>query len=149
MQSPHALGLVENRAGSKIRSDGFFCGLSRQTIAAFDAIKVSTAFPRGAVLFVEGQHPRSALVVCRGRVKLSAVATDEKAIITKTVGPGSVLGLSAVISGQPYLVTAETLEPCQISFVKRPAFIDFVREHRDAFLWVVLQLSNRYSSIFT
>jgi CRP/FNR family cyclic AMP-dependent transcriptional regulator len=30
--------------------------------------------------------------------------------------PGEVLGLSATISGKPYEVTAETLDPCQGQF---------------------------------
>jgi CRP-like cAMP-binding protein len=37
----------------------------------FENIKYATAYPQGAVLFVEGQMPRGIFVLCKGSVKLS------------------------------------------------------------------------------
>ena len=36
---------------------------------------------------------------------------------------GEVLGLHASVSGKPYELTAETLQPCQLDFIKREDFL--------------------------
>ena len=55
-----------------------------------------------------------------------------------------VLGLSAALSGKPYEVTAETLEPSEANFVSRDPFLDFLRGQGEAALNVARELSNHY-----
>ena len=81
----------------------------------------------------------------KGRVKLSLSAGDGKTIILKIVEPGEVLGLGATISGKPYELTGETIEPCQISFVKREELLRFLKENTDACFKVAEQLSVKYN----
>jgi CRP/FNR family transcriptional regulator len=57
-----------------------------------------------------------------------------------------VLGLSATVSGKPYELTAETVDPCQVNFVKREDFLRFLKEHADACLRVAEQLSEKYNT---
>jgi CRP/FNR family transcriptional regulator len=116
------------------------------SLQSFEAIKYATAYPKGAVLFVEGQAPRGIFVLCKGRVKLSICSTDGKTLILKIAESGEVLGLSATISGKPYELTAETVDPCQINFVKREDFLRFLREHSEACLRVAEQLSEKYNT---
>jgi CRP/FNR family cyclic AMP-dependent transcriptional regulator len=42
--------------------------------------------------------------------------------------------------------TAETLDPCQVNFVKREDFLRFLKEHGEACLRVAEQLSEKYNS---
>jgi CRP/FNR family transcriptional regulator len=123
-----------------------FCDLSPAALQSFEAIKYATAYPKGAVLFVEGQNPRGIFVLCKGRVKLSLCSSTGKTLIMKLVEPGEVLGLSATISGKPYEVMAETAEPCQVNFVRREDFLHFLRQHSEAGLRVTEQLSDKYIS---
>ena len=123
-----------------------FCGLSPAALQSFEAIKYATAYPKGAVLFVEGQNPRGIFVLCKGRVKLSLCSSTGKIMIMKLVEPGEVLGLSATISGKPYEVMAETAEPCQVNFVRREDFLRFLQRHSEAGLRVAEQLSDKYNS---
>ena len=60
--------------------------------------------------------------------------------------PGEVLGLSATVSGQPYGLTAETMEPCQANFVKRDDFLRFLKEFPQACLKVVEKLNEKYDA---
>jgi CRP/FNR family transcriptional regulator len=113
---------------------------------AFETINYATSYPKGAVLFVEGQSPRGIFVLCKGRVKLSMCAKDGKTLIMKIVEPGEVLGLSSTIGGKPYEVAAETLDPCQVNFVKREDFLRFLKEHSDVCLQVAVQLSENYNT---
>lgn len=144
--SPYGLDIIENCLTCKMRADHIFCDLPSTALQAFENIKYATAYPKGAVLFVEGQSPRGIFVLCKGRVKLSICSTDGKTLILKIAEPGEVLGLSASVSGKPYELTAETVDPCQINFVKREDFQRFLRENADACLRVAEQLSEKYNS---
>jgi CRP/FNR family transcriptional regulator, cyclic AMP receptor protein len=144
MLSPYGLQLTESCQDCHLKSEGFFCKLSTKALKAFEAVKFSTAYPEGAVLFVEGQPPRGVFMLCRGRVKMSITSSDGKALILRIVGPGEVLGLNAAVSGQAYEMTVETLEPCQVNFIKREDFLRFLSEHSEASIRAALQLSGNY-----
>ena len=96
------------------------------------------------MLFVEGQMPRGIFVLCKGSVKLSINSPSGRTVIVKLAEPGEVLGLSATISGKPYEVTAETLDPCQVNFVKREDFLRFLKDDVEACFKVAEQLSEKY-----
>jgi len=144
--SPYGLEIIESCLTCKLRADKIFCNLPQPTVQALEAIKYTTAYPKGAVLFVEGQAPRGVFILCRGRVKLSICSSDGKTLILKIAEAGEVLGLSASVSGKPYELTAETLSPCQVNFVKREDFLRFLREHNDVCLRVAEQLSEKYNT---
>jgi len=60
-------------------------------------------------------------------------------------GAGEILGLMAAMSGIPYEVSAETLHPCQVAFVRSDDFMGFIAKHPEAYQGVVRQLSTHYS----
>ena len=146
MLSPYGLDIIESCLTCKMRSDRIFCELPTSALQSFEAIKYATAYPKGAVLFVEGQAPRGIFVLCKGRVKLSICATDGKTLILKIAEPGEVLGLSATVSGKPYELTAETIDPCQVNFVKREDFLHFLKDNSEACFKVAEQLSEKYNN---
>jgi len=129
-----------------MRADRIFCDLNTAALQAFDRIKYASSYPEGAVLFLEGQAPRGIFVLCTGQVKVSLSARDGKTIILRIVEPGEVLGLSATVCGHPYELTAETMEPCQVNFVKREDFLRFLKENTDACFKVAEQLSAKYNN---
>jgi CRP/FNR family transcriptional regulator len=100
------------------------------------------------MLFVEGQSPRGVFMLCTGKVKLTTYSSEGKAIITRIAEAGEVLGLSATVSGNPYMATAETLIPSQVNFIKRDDFLQFLKENATACLRVSEHLSNNYHNAF-
>lgn len=148
MGSPYGLQLVENCLICKLRQDNFFCALPQSALEAFERIKFPTSYPRGAVLFVEGQAPRGVYILCRGRVKLSVNSAEGKTLILKIAEPGEVLGLHACVSGINYELTAETIQPCQVNFVKREDFLKFLNEHGSACLQAANHLSENCHSAY-
>ena len=100
-----------------LRKASWFCQLSSDLLKSFSSSSHLATYPGGAILFIEGQMPRGAFVLCSGKVKLSTTSREGKVLILKIVEPGEVMGLSAVISAEAYEITAETLEPSLVNFV--------------------------------
>lgn len=146
MLTPYGLDLMESCLTCNTRSEELFCGLPSEALNAFETIKYPTVYPKGALLFIEGQEPRGIFVLCKGRVKLRLSAADGMRTITRIVESGEVLGLGATITGRPYELTAETLEPCQVTFVKRNDFLHLLKEHSEACFKATEQLSQKYNS---
>lgn len=144
MRSPYGLELVDSCGDCKLRSEGFFCSLAPVALKALGAIKYTTAYPAGAVLFVEGEAPRGVFMLCKGRVKLSITSSEGKTIILRIAHPGELLGLNSVVSGNRYQATAESLEPCQVNFIRREDFLRLLRQHGDASVHAAEQLSASY-----
>jgi CRP/FNR family transcriptional regulator len=80
-------------------------------------------------------------MLCQGQVKLSTTSVEGKTLILRIARAGEVLGLDAVVTGKPYGLTAETMQPCQLNFVNREDFVRFLQEHGDACLRAAQQIS--------
>lgn len=144
MESPHSLELTGSRQNGSLKSEGFFCNLSEGALKALDRIKFTSGYPKGAVLFAEQEAPQGVFILSKGRVKLSMTSSEGKSVILRIADPGEVLGLHAVVSNQPYQATAETLEPCELNFMRREDFLRFLRENPEASLRAAQQLSQNY-----
>ena len=130
------------------RSLRIFCDLSPTELEDFDAIGVKVRLPRGAIIFSEEDPGTRVAIICEGQVKLSTTSADGKTLILKIAVPGDVLGLGAVISGSPYEVTAETIEPTQIKSIRRDAFLAFLERHGQASMHAAKSLSEEYRAAF-
>ncbi|MGA8145522.1 MAG: Crp/Fnr family transcriptional regulator [Candidatus Acidiferrales bacterium] len=144
MRGPYGFEMSENCQTCKLKKSSFFCQLTPKATKDFDAVKSTSAYPEGAILFLEKQDARGIFVLCEGEVKLTISSSEGKTLILRIAKPGEVLGLMATLSGQPYEVTAETLRPSQIAFVRRDDFQRFVAQHPEASQGIVKQLSSNY-----
>jgi CRP/FNR family transcriptional regulator, cyclic AMP receptor protein len=81
-------------------------------------------------------------------VKLSTTSRDGKTLILRIARAGEVLGLHASVSGKPYELTAEALQPCQLDFIRRDDFLRFLQHHSDACLNAAQHLSKNCQSAY-
>jgi len=146
MKGPYGLELNDSCKTCKVRAAGFFCQLPPAALKDFDAIKSTATYPKGALLFMEKQDARGVFVLCEGDVKLSISSSEGKTLIMRVAKAGEILGLMAGMSGSPYEVTAETLRPCQIAFVRREDFQRFVAKHPEAAQGVARQMTLQYQA---
>ncbi len=144
MPSPYGLPIIEDCLTCKVREDRLFCNLSPGAVKSLSSIKSLATYPKGAVLFVEGQPPRGVFALCIGRAKLTAGSKDGKTLILRIAEPGEVLGLSATLSGRPYDMSAEVIEPSEVNFIKREDFLRFLRENAEACMRVAQQLARNF-----
>ena len=148
MNTPYGLEIVESCLTCKLRKDHWFCGLSTEVLKLLSSASHLSTYPGGAVLFVEGQTPRGAFVLCSGKAKLSTTSRDGKVLILKIAEAGEVLGLSAVIAGEPFELTAETAGPCQINFVEREALVRLIEKNGEFGLHASQALSREFQSAY-
>src|SRR5947207_14937313 len=125
MRAPYGLTILDNCLTCPVREEHLFCNLPLPALQKLNEIKSTAVYPKGAVLFIEGQQPRGVFVLCNGKVKLSTSSREGKTLITKISQDGDVLGLNAAVSGHPYEATAEMIEPGQANFTPRDAFLQF------------------------
>jgi CRP/FNR family cyclic AMP-dependent transcriptional regulator len=141
---PYGMEIAEDCATCPMRKDGFFCQMTSETLADFQKIKFTSSYPAGSVLFVEGQVPRGVYMLCKGRIKLTMTSPAGKTVISRVVEAGELLGLHSAISGDAHEVTAETLQPCQVDFIRRDDFNKLLRDHGDASANAMQQFTNYY-----
>lgn len=131
MNTPYGLEISECCTDCSMNRASFFCGLSQEALRSLDQFSHKSTLPAGAVLYVEGQTPRGAFVVCSGRVHLSTTSREGKILILKTSEAGEAVGLSAAISGLAYETTAETATPCQVTFLDRKHLLEIMQAYNE------------------
>lgn len=126
MRTTHGLNIIDHCETCPHHGDGFFCHLSMDALKELDHLKLISAYPEGATLFMEGQEPRGAYVVCQGVVKVYTTSNDARTIILRIAGPGDVVGMNSTIRKKAYEASAETLQPCQVAFIPSDRFRELV-----------------------
>jgi CRP/FNR family transcriptional regulator, cyclic AMP receptor protein len=146
MPSPYNIEIQNSCIACTRATDRLFCNMSPAAMKTLDAIKFTSVYPKGSILFVDGEEPRGVFILCSGRAKLTTSSSEGRTLIVKIAEAGEVLGASATILGRPYEVSAETLEPSQLNFIKRDDFLRFLNSHTEACMHTAQQLSEKYQS---
>src|ERR1019366_6551082 len=146
IRAPYGLEIIDSCITCPHREDRLFCNLSPAAVQRLSTITRASSYPKGATLFVEGQTGRGVFIVCSGRVKLSTSSIDGRTLIARLSEPGEVLGLPSTVTGTPYELTAEVVEPSQANFISRQDFMGFLREFGDVAVRVAQQLGATYHS---
>lgn len=127
----------------EMRDDNYFCNLRNSNMKFFEALKITNAYPKGAMIFMQGQHSNGVFILCQGRVKLTSYSKDGKAIILHIAEAGEILGLSSTITDSIHIATAEAIEPCQLNFIRNKDFLTFLQQNAEACLNAVKHLSKK------
>src|SRR6202140_2367197 len=148
IRAPYGLNILDNCLTCPVRGEHLFCNLSLQAAQRLNDVKSTAVYPKGAMLFIEGQQPRGVFVLCVGKVKLSTSSREGKTIITKISDSGDVLGLNAAVSNRPYEVTAEMMEPGQANFIPRDSFQQMLKDYPEVAVRAAQQLSRNYFTAY-
>lgn len=148
MKVVHDVQIQDKCENCDQRSQNSFCQLPAADLTWFESIKVTKAYSKGMMLYLEGEPSNGVFVLCQGRVKLSTCSQDGKVLILGIAEPGEVLGLSAAVNGVDYETTAEVLELCQVNYVKTPELLRFLQSNPRACLNAARQLSRNYQAAY-
>ena len=148
MKVAHDLSIQDKCHECHLRTEQFFCNLPERDLKLFESIKVTKAYPKGTMLFIEGQPADGVYMICQGKVKLSTCSQDGKVIIIDIAESGDAVGLSAALDGVEYETTAEGRELCQVNYVSSQDLVKFLAENPDACLNAARQLSRSYQAAY-
>ncbi|HKB97854.1 MAG TPA: Crp/Fnr family transcriptional regulator [Terriglobales bacterium] len=148
MGVPRRFAIPNDCLSCTLRRTCDFCNLPQPLMTEFNSMGHLTLYPGNATLLTEGQVPRGVYIACSGRAKLSVEARDGKTIILKIAGDRQVLGLSAVVSGGPSLITVTTIDLCQIKFVERDSFLRLIERDSNAALACAAMLAHEITTSF-
>ena len=126
------------------RRPGWFCSLGSTVLADLELATSTISLPAQATLFRQGEDARCLYLICSGYLKLTTGRLDDRQMIVRVAGPGSMLGLYAVLSHGLYEVSAESLTPAQLRPVERDRFLSFLRSHKEAQMRAVQCICQEY-----
>ncbi|MBI4525154.1 MAG: Crp/Fnr family transcriptional regulator [Deltaproteobacteria bacterium] len=132
---------IESCLSCALKEDLLFCRLPTRAYHDLNAIRQTDYYPKGAVLFTEGELPRGLFVLCGGSAKLCVGSREGKNLNLRLVEPGEVLGLSSVVANIAHQTTAKTVTRSEISFFPRRHFLEFLGTHSVASIRVAEALS--------
>jgi CRP/FNR family transcriptional regulator, cyclic AMP receptor protein len=126
------------------RRPGWFCSLGSSVLADLELVTSTISLPAQAALFSEGEDARCLYLICSGYLKLTAGRPSDRQMIVRVAGPGSILGLYAVLSHGVYEVSAESLTAARLRPVERDRFLTFLGCHREAQMRAVQCICQEY-----
>src|SRR6201997_4065367 len=77
------------------RRPGWFCSLGSAVLADLELVTSTISLPAEATLFSQGEDARCLYLICSGYLKLTAGRAQDRQMIVRVAGPGSMLGLYA------------------------------------------------------
>ena len=113
-------------------------------LADLELATSTISLPAQASLFLQGEDARCLYLICSGYLKLTAGRSDDRQMIVRVAGPGSMLGLYAVLSHGLYEVSAQSLTSAQLRPVDRDRFLGFLRNHKEAQMRAVQCICQEY-----
>jgi len=134
------------RTNQMASASGAFYDFSPAVSQALQSAECTMHYPTGAVLFVESQPSRGVYFLSRGRIKLYVCARDGKTFILRVAEAGDAVGAGAAVCNRSYETTAETLEPCDISFIRQSDLLRLMRQYNEFAIRMAEYLSREYNS---
>ena len=99
----------------------------------------AVSFDPKAILFDQGEPSDTLLLVTEGRVRLFQTIENGEEFTFGICMPGTILGLAATVTGQPRILSAESLESATASIMTRPDFL-YCLSSIPAFHWNITRL---------
>ena len=141
MPTPYNLNIMDQCTNCTLSRAGRFCDLSPKGLEDLQQMKYKGMYPKGSLLFVEGEKPRGVFILCSGKAKLTTSSSEGKTLIVRMAEAGEILGLGSTILDSPYEQSCETVEPSQVNFIRRDEFLRLINTHPEAMLRTAQQLS--------
>ena len=114
--------------------------LSPELNKALRTVSKSLKKKKGDVLFRAGEQARGAFLVKRGKVQLQLEGAGGL-YPTRVLGSGAVVGLPATVSGEPYSLTAQATQDCELNFISRKDLLALLQNNTTAALQILQILS--------
>ena len=132
-----------------LKRTSLFEGLDEAHLHELVALSRKRSLGRNESLFVEGDAAAGLYVMIRGRVKVFKSSSKGREQTLMIMGAGEPVGEVAVLSGETYPASAETLERSEVLYVPRQVFLNMVAREPEVAMRLLAALSARLRSFAT
>jgi CRP-like cAMP-binding protein len=94
---------------------------------ALEKRSTSVLCVKGQTLFKQGDAPKGLYILKSGKASLVMKAEDGVEVLHLTVGPGSILGVPAVVGKDSYTLSAMARPGSEVGFITREDFEDLIQ----------------------
>lgn len=105
--------------------------LGPEALARLSGIVEMREARRREVIYLPGDPGESLYVVNGGRVKISKVTRDGKALTLSYCGPSEIFGETCLVAGEPREEMAEAMENSMVTQISREDFESLLRHHAE------------------
>jgi CRP-like cAMP-binding protein len=102
----------------------------------FDELGRMRRYPKGSILFFEGDRSNSVLAIRTGRVKVTTITAEGHELVLALRGPGALVGelASLTVGDRRRSATGVALVPVFAQVIPNDHFVSFLEEHPRALL---------------
>ena len=104
-------------------------GLPRGLFAPFFAAGHPISYPKGQIIYIQGQEPEYLYCLGSGAVKTMMTSDEGEVRLLTTYGPGSIFGEASFFDGMPRVSTAEAATDCKIVRLSHDKVDELFRAH--------------------
>ena len=108
------------------RNSSLFGNFCDHEVSQVDEQKTCAYYKKSQPIFIEGSFPRGVFCLNQGKVKIFTRGDEGKEQIIHIAKEGEIIGFRAMFSGEPYKVSASTLEECNICFIGKEDFLNMI-----------------------
>jgi CRP/FNR family transcriptional regulator len=110
-------------ASCSARKNSLFGTYGESEVIDLNHEKTCNYYKKNQPLFIEGSFPRGVFCLNQGKVKVFTRGDEGKEQIIHIAKAGDVIGFRSMFSGEPYKVSASTLEESNICFIGKDDFL--------------------------
>ncbi len=122
---------MASSAAEILRETPVFRELSDEDRHLFAGIGQTKLYPKGQIIFAEGDRAEHLYTVARGKVKVFKITPSGKEIILAILGPGAPVGAVAVYEAVPFPASAMAFEDSVLIRIPSRAYFDLLQKHPD------------------
>ena len=137
-----ALAASQDCATCGLRARSVACDLEGAEFDTFRSLRQSLGYTAGQAVFYEGHPCLGLYLLCSGRVKLTRSSPRGQQQIVRIAEGGELLEKHVFQNGAVHEVTCESLEPTQVCFIDRQAYLQLVRRNGELAVRLIQLLSS-------
>lgn len=109
----------------------FVSGLSDPVRAEFESLCTETLYPRGAVIYANGDAPRAMYRLVEGAIKLCNFTIDGNEVLAGEFRPGDCFGEMSLVDGLPRNSNTIAVAECRVAVLSFQDFNLLRKKHRE------------------
>ncbi len=121
-----------------------FAAISRDTLNTLAAAALLRRYERDAQLFQAGDQPEYLHILVHGSVQLSAGTPDGREAVVELLHPIDTFIMAAVLTSQPYLMSARAVEPAQVLLLPARVLLAELKTNPELALTLLGSMAQQY-----